>query len=54
MLTYKSHYNIALTYLYELICRKESSVIIRLGTDGQLIMPPICKECSFIYAAPCE
>ena len=62
MLTYKSYYNIALTYLCELISRNESSVKTRLGADHhQLIMPPISKdfsntflECSFIYAAPCE
>ena len=62
MLTYKSYYIIALTYLGELIGRKESSVNTRLGADHhQLIMPPISKDCSntflqrsFIYAAPCE
>ena len=42
MLTYKSYYNIAPSYLYELINKKESHVNIRLGTDHhQLIMPPI-------------
>ena len=54
--------NIAPSYLCELISRKESHVNARLGTDHhQLIMMPICKECSniflersFIYAAPCE
>ena len=62
MLTYKSYYNIAPTYLCELISRRESSVNTRLGSDqNELIMPPISKdcsntflECSFIYAAPCE
>ena len=62
MLTYKSYYNIAPTYLCELISRRESSVNKRLGADHhQLIMPPISKDCSntflersFIYAAPCE
>ena len=62
MLTYKSYYNIAPTYLCELISRRESSVNTRLGADhDQLIMPPISKDCSntflersFIYAAPCE
>ena len=60
MLTYKSYYNIAPTYLCELISRRESYVNTRLGSD-QLIMPPISKDCSntflepsFIYAAPCE
>ena len=62
MLTYKSYYNIALTSLWKLISRRESSVNTRLGTDHhQLIMPPISKDCSntflersFIYAASCE
>ena len=62
MLTYKSYYNIAPTYLCELISRRESSVNTRLGAEQhQLIMPPISKDCSntflersFIYAAPCE
>ena len=62
MLTYKSYYNIAPTYVCELISRRESSVNTRLGADHhQLIMPPISKdgsntflEHSFIYAAPCE
>ena len=62
MLTYKSYYNIAPTYLCELISRRDSSVNTRLGADHhQLIMPPISKDCSntflersFIYAAPCE
>ena len=47
MLTYKSYYNIAPTYLCELISRRESSVNTRLGSDQhQLIMPPISKDCS--------
>ena len=62
MLTYKLYYNIAPTYLCELISRRESSVNKRLGADHhQLITLPICKDCtntflerSFIYAAPCE
>ena len=62
MLTYKSYYNIAPTYLCELINRRESSINTQLGADHhQLIMPPISKDCSntflersFIYAAPCE
>ena len=62
MLTYKSYYNIATTYLCELISRRESYVNTRLGADHhQLIMPPISKDCSntflersFIYAAPYE
>ena len=62
ILTYKSYYNIAPTYLNELISRKKSSVNTRLGSDQhQLIIPPISKDCSntflersFIYAAPCE
>ena len=33
MLIYKSYYNIAPTYLRELISSKESSVNTRLGTD---------------------
>ena len=42
MLTYKSYYNIAPTYLCELISRRESSVNTRLGANHhQLIMPPI-------------
>ena len=57
-----SYHNIARTYLFELISRRESSVNTRLGADHhQLIMPPISKVCSntflersFIYAAPCE
>ena len=62
MLTYKSYFNIAQTYLFELISRKESSVNTRLGADhNQIIMPPISKDCSntfldrsFIYAVPCQ
>ena len=62
MLTYKLYYNIAPTYLCELISRRESSINTRLGSDQhQLIMLPISKdcsntflECSFNYAAPCE
>ena len=58
----KSYYNIAPTYLCELISRRESYVNTRLGSDQhQLIMPPISKDCSnivlersFTYAAPCE
>ena len=47
MLTYKSYYNIAPTYLCELISRRESSVNTRLRADHhQLIMPPISKDCS--------
>ena len=47
MLTYKSYYNIAPTYLCELISRRESSVNTRLGSDQhQLIMPPLSKDCS--------
>ena len=61
MLTYKLYYNIAPTYLCELIRRKESSVNTRLENDHhQLIMLPISKNCSntflersFINAAPC-
>ena len=62
MLTYKSYYNSALSYLCELINKKESNVNNRFGTDHhQLIMLPISKDCSdtfrereFIYADPCE
>ena len=62
MLTYKSYYNIAPTYLCELISRRESSVHTWLGADHhQLIMPPISKDCSntflersFIYATSCK
>ena len=61
MLTYKSCYNSAPTYLCELISWKESYVNNRLGADHhQLIMPPITKDCSntflersYIYDAPC-
>ena len=56
-LTYKSYYNIAPTYLCELVSRREIYVNTRL----KLIMAPISKDCSntflersFIYAAPCE
>ena len=58
MLTNKSYYNIAPTYICELISRRESSVNTRLGADHhQLIMPPISNtflERSLNYAAPCE
>ena len=62
MLTYKSYYIIASTYLYELVSWRESYVNTRLGADHhQLIMLLISKDCSnsflersFIYAAPCE
>ena len=64
MLTYIYilYYNIAQTYLCELISRRESYINTQLGADHhQLIMPPISKDCSntfldrsFIYAAPCE
>ena len=62
MLTYKSYFNIAPTYLCELISRRENYVNTRLGADHhQLVMPPISKDCtdtflerSFIYAAPYE
>ena len=55
MLSYKSYYNIAPSYLCQLIRKKGSHVNTHLGTDHhQLIMPPISKDCSFIYAAPCE
>ena len=51
MLTYKSYYNIAPTYLGELISRRESSVNTRLGADHhQLIMPPISKDCSLFLS----
>ena len=62
-ITYKLYYNIAPTYLCQLISRRESCfVTTRLGADHhQLIMPLISKNCSnaflgrsFIYAAPCE
>ena len=43
MLTYKSYYNIAPTYLCELISRRESSVNTRLGADHHQLMPPIVK-----------
>ena len=62
MITYKSYYNIAQTYLWELISWRESYVNTQLGDDHHhLIMTPISKDCSnpflersFIYAAPCE
>ena len=62
MIAYKSYYNIAPTYLCELISRRESSVNTQLRANPrQLIMPPISKDCpnpflerSFIYAAPSE
>ena len=62
MLTYKSYYNIAPSYLCKLMHTQKSHVNTRLGTDHhQLIMPPISKDCSntfleqlYIYAAPCE
>ena len=67
MLTYKSYYNIAPTYLCEIISMRESSVNkYKSEVSGGyghhlLIMPPISKDCSntflgrsFIYAAPCE
>ena len=62
MVTYKSYYNIAPTYLCELISRRKSSVNTRSRADHhQLIMSPISKDCSntflersFIYAASCE
>ena len=47
MLTYKSYYNIAPTYLCELINRREISANTWLGSEQhQLIMPPISKDCS--------
>ena len=62
MLAYKSYYNMAPPYLYELINKKERHVNTRLGTDHHLlIMSQNSKDCSntflehsFIYAAPCE
>ena len=62
MLTYKSYYNIAPTYLCDVISGRESSGKTRFGAaHHQLIMPPISKDCSntflersFIYAAPFE
>ena len=58
MLTYKSYYNMAPSYLCDLVLNKKKA----MGTvHHQLIMPPISKDCSntflersFIYAAPCE
>ena len=38
MLTYKSHYNIAPTYICELISGRESSVNTRLGADHQNVL----------------
>ena len=61
MLTYKSYYNNAPTYLWEIISREKRLFEYSVDTDDQLIMPPISKDCSntflersFIYAAPCE
>ena len=55
MLTYKSYYNIARTYLCELISRRESSVNTRLGADHhQLIMPPISKDFSWAFIHLCR
>ena len=46
MLTYKTYYIIAPTYLCELISRRESFVNTRLGADHhQPFMPPISKDC---------
>ena len=61
MLTYKSHYNIASSYLCEMISKKKFFETL-WGTDShQLIMPQIINYCwntflerSFNYAAPCE
>ena len=45
MLTYKSYYNMAPPYIYELINKKESHVNTRLETDQhQLIIPPISTD----------
>ena len=47
MLTYKSYYNIAASYLCDLISRKESNVNTRFGSDHhQLIISTIGKDCS--------
>ena len=61
MLTYYSYYNIAPSYLCELINKKESHVNTRLGTDHHQLIMPISKDCSntflgrsFIYTAPYE
>ena len=61
MRTYKSYYNIAPTYLCELISRRESSVNTPLGADHHQLIMQISKDCSntflersFIYTAPCE
>ena len=40
MLTYKSYYNIAPTYLCELISRKESYVNTRFGADHHHLLMP--------------
>ena len=61
-LVQNSGYNHIITYLCELISRRENSVNMGWGADNhELIMPPISKdcsntflECSFIYATPCE
>ena len=46
MLTYKSYYNMASSYLCELINKKESHVNTRLRNDHhQLIMASISKDC---------
>ena len=50
MLTYKSYYDIAPSYLCELINNKKSHVNTLLGTDRrQLIMPPISKDCFILF-----
>ena len=62
MLTYKSYYNMAPSYLCELISKKEGHVNTCLGADYHyLIMQPISKHCSntflersFIHAVPCK
>ena len=56
MLTYKLYYNIAPTYLWELISRKESYVNTCLGTDHQLVtLLIIISKCnSIMYATPCK
>ena len=48
-------------YVCVLVNKKESHVNTCLGTDHQLIMPPISKDCpntflerSFIHADPCD
>ena len=58
----KSYYNIAPSYLCELISKQKNHVDTRLRTyHHQRIMPPHGKdgtnnflELSFIYADPCE